>query len=323
MNTAYPLQPTPIHRQIRPQPLKQRYPWGKPKEKRMTIAAGFVGRDGILLCADTMHTDGYTKFYDDKLFTWTGHGAAVCFAVAGNATIAKMAVHSCKAALDSIEEADLSSGRILSEIQTIFKSVQEQYIDTRPAHELNNAQIYCLFGIQMRSETGVIAPVAKFDCIGVGRQLGFYIIEPSYRQDMSVSELAILAIHALAAAKERTDGVGGRSQFLVIRDGTVSPVIPYDYDVAEKQVLEYRQKATNLLLDIGDKGIDDKEFNDRLQWFAEEALALRATWKGGAAPWEYLTQRIARYLAETEGPPGTKDDSSLQQPLPEFTRRVW
>jgi hypothetical protein len=42
-----------------PQQFKQRrYPWVLPKEKRMTIAAGFRVQDGKLLCSDSLYTDG-------------------------------------------------------------------------------------------------------------------------------------------------------------------------------------------------------------------------------------------------------------------------
>src|ERR1035438_7824321 len=81
-----------------PRPLRQVYPW-KSKEKRMTIAAGFVVRDGILLCADTLYTDGYTKEYRDKIFPWPKKGAAVCFALAGSAHVGGHAIRQCQAAL--------------------------------------------------------------------------------------------------------------------------------------------------------------------------------------------------------------------------------
>jgi hypothetical protein len=49
-----------------PRPLKQiQYPW-KPREKSMTIVAGFVVNDGILLCGDTMYTGGM-KIHQSKL----------------------------------------------------------------------------------------------------------------------------------------------------------------------------------------------------------------------------------------------------------------
>jgi hypothetical protein len=34
----------------------------------MTIAAGFVCRDGILLCADSQYTGGWEKTFREKVF---------------------------------------------------------------------------------------------------------------------------------------------------------------------------------------------------------------------------------------------------------------
>jgi 20S proteasome alpha/beta subunit len=292
----------------------------------MTIAAGFVATDGILLCADTLYTDGVTKFHGEKIFPWAKNGAVVCFAVSGSATIAKMAVDDCKAALNQLNSEQCSPSGIFDTIRIVVKYVQEQYVDSRPIEDRENSRFYMLVAIHAQSEPArlysssdaAMAPVNTYDCIGAGRQLGLYIIEPSYAREMTVDELTILASHALAAAKERVDGVGGRSQFWTIRDGTVSEVEPYDYDRAETQVLEYRQKAASLLSWIGDKNLTDKDFKGKLDWFTEEALALRATWKGGAAPWEYLTQRLARYRqAGQQDPQSTTTEPSLQPPSQE------
>src|ERR1017187_1921121 len=50
-----------------PLPVKHtRYPWGLPKEKRMTIVVGFCVRDGVLICADTEHA-GPVNLHESKI----------------------------------------------------------------------------------------------------------------------------------------------------------------------------------------------------------------------------------------------------------------
>jgi hypothetical protein len=49
-----------------PQPLKQRYPWGYEQERSMTIVAGFLIQEHVVLCADTMVTSGI-KIHQSKL----------------------------------------------------------------------------------------------------------------------------------------------------------------------------------------------------------------------------------------------------------------
>jgi 20S proteasome alpha/beta subunit len=294
----------------------------------MTIAAGFVSTDGVLLCADTMYTDGYTKFEGNKIFTWTGGEISACFALAGNATIAKMAVDDCVAALYALEVDKRSFSEAFGAIRSVVKYVQQEYVDKVPIEERERSRFYLLVALHTQAaglrlystNDAAISPVHTYDCIGAGRQIAMYVLEPSYRKDMTINEVAILGIHALAAAKEREDGVGGRSQFLAIRSGVVSPVVAHNIDQSETWVLEYRQKCASLLFDIGNVELDDAEFNKRLDSFTDEARWLRASWKGGSAPWEHLNEWLAKVApkeAEQQHPQSTTIDPSRPQPSPE------
>src|SRR5437867_13255703 len=99
-----PRPPMPCHP---PGPLEQVYPW-KPRREPVTIAAGFLGNDGLLLCADTLYTDGYTKEYREKIFSWTRKNAAVCFALAGSDAVGRMTVEHCQWALEDSKRKTLS-----------------------------------------------------------------------------------------------------------------------------------------------------------------------------------------------------------------------
>src|SRR3954447_16882605 len=95
------------HRPRQPLPPSKRvsYP------NAMTIAAGFVASDGVLLCADTLYSDGYTKEYHDKVFTWTGNRLALVLAMWGHAANGRMAVD------ESIEAASkIKKGASISAI---------------------------------------------------------------------------------------------------------------------------------------------------------------------------------------------------------------
>ena len=88
----------------------------------MTIAVGFVCRDGVMLCADSLITDGQTKEYGDKVVQWHGKFAGVCFALAGNPAVARIAINDCVAALDEAEEPALSAQRILEIVRPIINA---------------------------------------------------------------------------------------------------------------------------------------------------------------------------------------------------------
>ncbi len=51
-----------------PHPKPKPEPKRLPQVKAMTIAAGFMCSDGIILCADSEHSDEITKFQRSKVF---------------------------------------------------------------------------------------------------------------------------------------------------------------------------------------------------------------------------------------------------------------
>ena len=68
----------------------------------MTIAAGFVTRDGVLLCADTQFTGG-AKVYRHKIRAFTlNDGTILVFALAGHLDYAVMAIEECLEAIDAV-----------------------------------------------------------------------------------------------------------------------------------------------------------------------------------------------------------------------------
>jgi 20S proteasome alpha/beta subunit len=292
----------------------------------MTIAAGFVASDGILLCADTLYTDGYTKQYGEKIFTWRGNGISVCFALAGNATMAKMAVDFCTEALSALDPGRRYFADAFDAIRSVIKYTQHEYVDKVPLEERERSRFWLLItihtedaGLRMYSTNdAAISPVHDYECIGAGRQIGMYIIEPSYWRFMTVSQMSVLAIHALTAAKERVDGVGGRIDFIAIRGSVISPIMEHDIETSEKCILKYRTKCAEILLDIGNGQLGDLEFSQRLESFIEDARFIRAQWKGGSALWKNLKEWIDKTTESGKSDPqSTTADPSPLPPLQE------
>jgi hypothetical protein len=101
----------------------------------MTLAAGFVASDRILLCADTLVSDGYTKQHRKKLFTWKGNGISVAFAVAGDATIAIMAAENCCIELEALSWNKQSFAEVYASCASTIGYIQHEYVDKVPAEE--------------------------------------------------------------------------------------------------------------------------------------------------------------------------------------------
>ena len=180
--------------------------------------------------------------------------------------------------------------------------MHEDYVDRRPSEERDRARFNLLIAVAtaagypllFSTEGPAINPVDSFECVGGGRHLGRHILEPMYNHQMSVDECAILAIQALAAAKERVDGVGGKSQFLAVRNGFVSAVVPHDVDRSEPMVLRFQSRASRRPLDIGDPDLTAEQFEDSLRRFGITAKEIRDEWAKHAAPWRDLIRDLSR-----------------------------
>jgi 20S proteasome alpha/beta subunit len=268
----------------------------------MTIAAGFLARDGLLLCADTLWTDGLTKEYREKIFSWTGKYAFVSFAVAGHSDHAAAVVDECKGSLRSAPGARLSIRNVLDIIRPIVKDAFSNYIYSRPYEEWHGARFELLVGVATAHEGPslfairdmVPTAISGFECIGGGRPLARQVIGPSYHNNMTVDEIAVLGILALAATKQIVDGVGGQSQFVTLRKGFVSGVVPHDVNKSEPLTLDYQRRATNLLLDVADPKLNDGDLREKIVKFGQYVQDVRKEWAAQASPFRELREHLLR-----------------------------
>src|SRR5690349_6688302 len=76
----------PKPRSILPSPKLERLA----RQPRMTIAAGFLCRDGILLCTDSLETDGVTKRLTNKVWGYqVSEDWGIAIASAGESDLAE------------------------------------------------------------------------------------------------------------------------------------------------------------------------------------------------------------------------------------------
>jgi 20S proteasome alpha/beta subunit len=254
----------------------------------MTMAAGFVLNEGVLLCADMLFSDGYTKEYRDKVFTWNGKNAGACFAISGNAAVARMAIDDCRNALAEYDGESLTAQDIILVVRSAIQETYVNHVDARPPEERSIAEFQVLIGLTAAHEQPklfstwhtAVVPVDTFECLGNGRHLGRYIAEPSYKKSLSLDDATGLAIYMLAAAKDRTDGVGGRSQFVYIRNDSVGDVVTKDVSKSEPLALEYQQRSTGLFHALAHpEDLFDMGFEAELVRFVAFVQKARMAWK--------------------------------------------
>ena len=91
----------------------------------MTIAAGFVATDGILLFTDTQYS-GFEKTYREKIIR-ASSVPMVHFAISGDVDYAKSAIEDCRDAIKNIPYPEQSIWNVRKSIRRTIKRILEEY----------------------------------------------------------------------------------------------------------------------------------------------------------------------------------------------------
>jgi hypothetical protein len=279
-----------------------------PKEKRMTIAAGFCGTDGILLGADTLHTGTGVNLHNAKLFTAEAECGKMVMSFAGHPEFAEATIQKCAHALQSATP-QLAKGHagIAAIVSRVVESEYRRVVYKRP--DRSDAHVYrLLFGIWSPDdglglystwETS-IKRHEEYACLGVGEYLGHYLIRPTYHPGMRVAEIAISATYAIAKAKDYVEGCGGDTNFKVLKsDGSLGDISWHITEPIERAIKEYERQSKAFLLSLLDS---DQTFRESMKRFASALRSLRRDVGSDDANERGLVKRW-RSLFENPGAP--------------------
>jgi 20S proteasome alpha/beta subunit len=272
----------------------------------MTIALGILAEDGVVLCSDSQFTSA-SKGYRSKVFEWHGDSAAACFAVTGNEVVARMAVQDCQDALSALTKKNRTMSAILRTIRNTVKSVQENYVDKVPAEERDLSRFDLVLSIATHEQalprlfytsSGAISEADEYVCVGTGGYLGEYILlRAPVTPQMTVDVALVVAMRALAAAKEHDAACGGSSQFATMRGGAVSGFIPFDVRATEAQILKLERITSGFLFRVGSGTMTDEEFKLASDQFLSDANEVREAIRKSARPFRELFEFIRPHQA--------------------------
>jgi hypothetical protein len=284
----------------------------------MTIVAGFHVQDGMLLVADSLYSGGI-KIHQPKLFGYqlnpgTPDMCALAFALAGHEDFGKMAIEDCVEAVRNIplEERDMT--KFKSAMRTSIRTIHNEYVERSPRGERDAAKFDLIVAAWLpragglwlfRSRGPAFLQVRdQYHCAGIGAYLGDYLMRPMFTPRMTVNQVALLAIQGFAAAKSYDQYCGGDTQFLRVNEGgQLTNVVPYDIQDSEVYVSLFERASRSLLFTVGDRTIDDAEFERKMANYASEVKSIRKMWKEGH-PFQYqqFIQRLLEFRS-AEAPP--------------------
>ena len=251
----------------------------------MTIAAGFLTTEGILLCADTQYSGGMkvdrTKIFPSRY----GNDATVAFALAGSEAYGKMAIQDCQRAISRIRPDVFTLESIYESIRATITQIHERYVDTRPEAERGGARFELLIAVSHRIEGlhlyvnrhTALSEVDSHECVGIGEYLAGYLIGSHIKASMG--QTLILAGQMLGALKCYDANCGGFSQHLILRmDGTVGVLPEFWGMVSEACIFEYESAIRRLLQYTFDGDIPSEDFEKALNAFPDAVRGIRNRW---------------------------------------------
>jgi 20S proteasome alpha/beta subunit len=252
----------------------------------MTIAAGFVCDEGVLLCADTEHRGWTLKFHESKLDHFEIPGGKIAFALAGHTSFAWSAIQKCRDRLNAIAPKDT-----VIELEQILEIEYRRNVLAHPGYPDGNYYYHLLIAVWapgQRVELYVtdetcIRKVDGFECVGTGRELASFIIRPTYVRLMPERRALSLAAYTLAEVKESIAGCGGMSVYLLLQnDGQVGTLTSSHKGKCEQ--LEVYSKSYDfitreLLMALTDEEKEDTDFERYLtETFNQRILQVRHEW---------------------------------------------
>jgi 20S proteasome alpha/beta subunit len=203
-------------------PFVQPNPKRLPQRKAMTIAAGFICNDGVVLCADTQETiSGYIKTYDGKVSTSVYKNLVICVAGTGESDYIKTATQQltcdfpeCK----TFSEVQLTMEERLSNF--FNKNISPWSVFTqheRPSVELLIGMSGVNMGHHLFHYSGTSFRRTDSKAIGAGVLLATDLINRHSHGNYSLEELTSLAVYILSKAKQGVDGCGGHTHVMALR----------------------------------------------------------------------------------------------------------
>jgi hypothetical protein len=250
----------------------------------VTIAAGFVCEEGVLLCADTEHTGWTSKFHDSKLDHFEIPGGKIAFALAGHSSFAWSAIQKCRDRLQGVAPQD-----IVVELEQLLETEYRRHVLGHPNYSDVGYELLIAVwtppervALYVTSET-CIRKVDSFECIGIGRELASFIIRPTFLRLMPERKALSLAAYALVEVKESISGCGGMSVYLLLQNdgnvGTLTSLHQGKCEQLEGYSKAYDFIARELLMALADEDTEDSDFERYLtEIFNQRILEVRHKW---------------------------------------------
>jgi 20S proteasome alpha/beta subunit len=192
----------------------------------MTIAAGFVYSEGVLVCADSQMTVGAAKVDGSKVGKFETSWGQIIASFAGNVDYAAAAFQ----ALERAGESEKIKDEPIDGIECFLSARYETHVFGHPQQKSGDYDYSLFLGIRLnahktarlyRTSETILREVKSFDCAGSGEDFGRDVLRLLHSPDLSIERAVALASYMLSHTKDRIQYCGGQSMVRMLRhDGS-------------------------------------------------------------------------------------------------------
>jgi 20S proteasome alpha/beta subunit len=267
--------------------------------KKMTVAAGFVCKDGIVLCADSQESAGGYKFPVEKILTRIDPYTEIAIAGSGCGPLVDMAAQRvAQSLMGGYDDYLIIENRIADALAELYEKSFRLY----PVENQDDSIVELLIAVKLRkhdypflyhSTATAVTFVPEYAIIGSGRVVQ-YEVQNLYGKFMSVQRGILLAVQLLHVAKSVLNTVGGRGKIVTLHDADlgIGQADVWQISESEKAFQQFTMFASSLLLGYVDLTVSDQEFVTSVKGFAENVFRMRSEYRATSDQWKAVMQAL-------------------------------
>ena len=260
----------------------------------MTIAAGIVCSDGILVCADSEVSIQPSKRHREKIYYFENH---LQLTGSGNGDFIKMAFDKLCDEYRSARPVNRPDARQIAE-SLVFKIHKKHifsfYQPSDPSRPMLDLLIACrcqdneLALVRTRDTTAVLCD--GYEATGSGEDLFEYWAQLFYKPEMTMDTMSYLMLFVLREVKRNVMGCGGESHVVWLPKDENAEIVRRFFD-EEKILAGFPETAVEILADCRDLSVNDGQFEYRLNKFVNAVRAIRETEKQKAGMEKFIKEQ--------------------------------
>ena len=214
----------------------------------MTIAAGFICKDGILICGDREESAGTSKRAVQKVFTLMAQPWCLTVATAGSAAVGDLALKRLQqefVAKGTEEAVHRHHEQIIIDVLT---KLYEDHVWKNPR---TDHAIRLVIGLTFKNLSGrhlyvtednIPQPVTKYCAVGYGEDLCTYFAERLYHPSLTTDELILLASFIFREVNAAVQFCGKGTDMTFLRPrGLSTTIYPEGVEMIQAQIPGFAQ----------------------------------------------------------------------------------